>query len=56
MKNAEAGWVKIDFRKSYNELKGKLRFLESLSNTEEKYRDFPIPLVESILPVEVLIS
>ncbi|GFY64458.1 uncharacterized protein TNIN_186281 [Trichonephila inaurata madagascariensis] len=38
----------------YGELGRKLRALESLGRTQEKYGDFLIPLVESCLPEEIL--
>ncbi|GFV63073.1 integrase catalytic domain-containing protein [Trichonephila clavipes] len=40
----------------YDELEGKLRSLESLGRTQEKYGDFLTPLVESCLPEEILMA
>ncbi|GFX67890.1 DUF1758 domain-containing protein [Trichonephila clavipes] len=41
--------IKTDLTYLYDELEGKLRALDSLGRTQEKYRDFLIPLVESCL-------
>ncbi|GBM94974.1 hypothetical protein AVEN_9022-1 [Araneus ventricosus] len=56
MKNATTGRMKIGLPILYDELEGKLRALESLGKTQEKYGDFLTPLVESCLPEEVLIA
>ncbi|GFS39588.1 uncharacterized protein TNIN_253811 [Trichonephila inaurata madagascariensis] len=40
----------------YDELEGKLRALESLRKTQEKFGDFLAPLVESCLPEEILLT
>ncbi|GFS99814.1 uncharacterized protein TNCV_1062711 [Trichonephila clavipes] len=40
----------------YDELESKLRSLESLGKTQDKYGDFLTPLVESCLPEEVLVA
>ncbi|GFW29287.1 uncharacterized protein TNCV_742291 [Trichonephila clavipes] len=56
MKNAVSGRAKTDLSRLYDELEGKLRALESLGRTQEKFRDFLAPLVESCLPEEVLMS
>ncbi|GFX58510.1 uncharacterized protein TNCV_416901 [Trichonephila clavipes] len=40
----------------YDELEGKLRALESLGRTQERFGDFLAPLVESCLPEEVLMT
>ncbi|GBL91791.1 hypothetical protein AVEN_71424-1, partial [Araneus ventricosus] len=56
MKNATTGRMKISLPILYDELEGKLRALESLGKTQEKYGDFLTPLVESCLPEEVLIA
>ncbi|GFW15007.1 DUF1758 domain-containing protein [Trichonephila clavipes] len=56
MKNAVSGRTKTDLSTLYDELEGKLRSLESLGRTQEKYRDFLTPLVESCLPEEILMS
>ncbi|GBM37179.1 hypothetical protein AVEN_14953-1 [Araneus ventricosus] len=55
MKNPTTGRMKIGLPILYDELEGKLRALESLGKTQEKYGDFLTPLVESCLPEEVLI-
>ncbi|GFT84242.1 DUF1758 domain-containing protein [Trichonephila clavipes] len=54
MKNAVSGRTKTDLSPLYDELEGKLRSLESLGRTQEKYGDFLTPLVESCLPEEIL--
>ncbi|GFV05383.1 DUF1758 domain-containing protein [Trichonephila clavipes] len=56
MKNAVSGRTKTDLSTLYDELEGKLRSLESLGRTQEKYGDFLIPLVESCLPEEILMA
>nr|XP_042902851.1 uncharacterized protein LOC107439364 [Parasteatoda tepidariorum] len=56
MKNAATGRAKTDLPSLYDELEGKLRSLESLGRTQEKYGDFLTPLVESCLPEEVLVA
>ncbi|GFV74639.1 uncharacterized protein TNCV_5130811 [Trichonephila clavipes] len=56
MKNAVSGRTKTDLSTLYNELEGKLRSLESLGRTQEKYGDFLTPLVESCLPEEILMA
>ncbi|XP_035229447.1 uncharacterized protein LOC118201449 [Stegodyphus dumicola] len=56
MKNAVTGRAKTDLPSLYDELEGKLRALESLGRTQEKYGDFLTPLVESCLPEEVLMA
>ncbi|GFW59826.1 DUF1758 domain-containing protein [Trichonephila clavipes] len=56
MKNAVKGRSKTDLTYLYDELEGKLRALESWGRTQEKYRDFLIPLVESCLPEETLLA
>ncbi|XP_054720556.1 uncharacterized protein LOC129230178 [Uloborus diversus] len=56
MKNAAAGRGKADLPSLYDELEGKLRMLETLGRTKEKYGDFLTPLVESCLPEEVLVT
>ncbi|GFW24141.1 DUF1758 domain-containing protein [Trichonephila clavipes] len=52
MKNAVSGRTKTDLSALYDELEGKLRSLESLGRTQEKYGVFLTPLVESCLPEE----
>ncbi|GFT34282.1 DUF1758 domain-containing protein [Trichonephila clavipes] len=56
MKNAVSGRTKTDLSALYDELEGKLRSLESLGRTQEKYGDFITPLVESCLPEEILMA
>ena len=56
MKNAISGRVKTDLPRLYDELEGKLRALESLGTTQEKFGDFLTPLVESCLPEEILMA
>lgn len=56
MRNAVKGRIKTDLASLYDELEGKLRALESLGRTQEKYGDFLIPLVESCLPEDVLLA
>ncbi|GFU63546.1 DUF5641 domain-containing protein [Trichonephila clavipes] len=56
MKNAAKGRSKTDLTYLYDELEGKLRALESLGRTQEKYGDFLIPFVESCLPEETLLA
>ncbi|GFW01934.1 uncharacterized protein TNCV_3029031 [Trichonephila clavipes] len=56
MKNAVSGRTKTDLSTLYDELEGKLRSLESLGRTQEKYGDFLTPLVESCLPEEILMT
>ncbi|GBL84185.1 hypothetical protein AVEN_118589-1 [Araneus ventricosus] len=47
MKYAATGRSKTDLPALYDELESKIRALESLGRTQEKYRDFLNPLVES---------
>ncbi|GFV74283.1 DUF1758 domain-containing protein [Trichonephila clavipes] len=56
MKNAVSGRAMTDLPSFYDELESKIRALESLGQTQEKYGDFPSPLVESCLPEEILIA
>ncbi|GFV68045.1 DUF1758 domain-containing protein [Trichonephila clavipes] len=56
MKNAVTGRAKADLPLLYDELESKLRSLESLGKTQDKYGDFLTPLVESCLPEEVLVA
>ncbi|GFX61196.1 uncharacterized protein TNCV_3406711 [Trichonephila clavipes] len=56
MKNAATGRAKADLPLLYDELESKLRSLESLGRTQDKYGDFLTPLVESFLPEEVLVA
>ncbi|GFW72833.1 uncharacterized protein TNCV_1266761 [Trichonephila clavipes] len=56
MKNAVSGRAKTDLSRLYDELEGKLRALESLGRTQERFGDFLASLVESCLPEEVLMT
>ncbi|GFS92563.1 uncharacterized protein TNCV_1160221 [Trichonephila clavipes] len=51
-----SGRTKTDLSALYDELEGKLRSLESLGRTQEKFGDFLTPLVESCLPEEILMA
>ncbi|GFW71066.1 uncharacterized protein TNCV_191571 [Trichonephila clavipes] len=55
MKNAATRRAKAYLPLLYDELESKLRSLESLGKTQDKYGDFLTPLVESCLPEEVLV-
>ncbi|GFS51149.1 uncharacterized protein NPIL_467201 [Nephila pilipes] len=46
MKNADTGRSKTDLPALYDELEAKIRALESLGRTQEKFGDFLSPLVE----------
>lgn len=54
VKHAIAGGVKTDLPKLYVELEGKLRSFETLGRSQETNGYLLIPLVESVLPEEVL--
>ncbi|GFY55645.1 uncharacterized protein TNIN_424281 [Trichonephila inaurata madagascariensis] len=56
MKNAVSGRARTDLARLYDELEGKLRALESLGKTQEKFGYFLAPLVESCLPEEILLT
>ncbi|GBN76691.1 hypothetical protein AVEN_258573-1 [Araneus ventricosus] len=56
MKNAVTGRSKTDLPALYDELEAKIRALEGLGRTQEKYGVFLSPLVESCLPEEVLVA
>ncbi|GBO20772.1 hypothetical protein AVEN_163322-1 [Araneus ventricosus] len=56
MKNAATRRSKTDLPALYDELEAKIRALESLGRTQEKYGDFLNPLVESCLPEEMLVA
>ncbi|GFY76561.1 DUF1758 domain-containing protein [Trichonephila inaurata madagascariensis] len=56
MKNAVSRRTKTDLPALYDELEGKLRSLESLGRTQEKYGNFLTPLVKSCLPEEILVA
>ncbi|GFV36984.1 DUF1758 domain-containing protein [Trichonephila clavipes] len=50
MKNAVSGRVKTDLSRLYDELEGKLRALESLGRTQEKFGDFLTPSLRAACP------
>ncbi|GFW36051.1 DUF1758 domain-containing protein [Trichonephila clavipes] len=54
LKNATTGKNAPDLATLYDMLETKLRVLESLGHTKEKFADFLEPLVESCLPENVL--
>ncbi|GFT37351.1 integrase catalytic domain-containing protein [Trichonephila clavipes] len=54
LKNATTGKNAPDLATLYDKLETKLRALESLGRTKEKFADFLEPLVESCLPENVL--
>ncbi|GBO18243.1 hypothetical protein AVEN_61698-1 [Araneus ventricosus] len=54
MKDLATGRSKTDLPALYEELEAKIRALESLGRTQEKYGDLLSPLVESCLPEEVI--
>ncbi|XP_071039892.1 uncharacterized protein [Parasteatoda tepidariorum] len=54
MRNATAGRNSPDLATLYDMLETKLRALESLGRTKEKFEDFLEPLVESCLPENVM--
>ncbi|GBN18546.1 hypothetical protein AVEN_162307-1 [Araneus ventricosus] len=56
MKYAASGRTKTDLPALYDELEAKIRALERLGRTQEKYGDFLSPLVESCLPEEILVA
>ncbi|GFT93999.1 uncharacterized protein TNCV_5000291 [Trichonephila clavipes] len=56
MTKVVSGRTKTDLPALYDELEGKLRSLESLGRTQEKYGDFLTPLIESCLPEEILVA
>ncbi|GBM99709.1 hypothetical protein AVEN_15391-1 [Araneus ventricosus] len=56
MKNSASGRKKTDLSALYDELEEKIRALESLGRTQEKYGDFLNPLVISCLPEEKLVA
>ncbi|GFS59878.1 uncharacterized protein TNCV_3956901 [Trichonephila clavipes] len=56
MKECCVGRAKTNLSRLYDELEGKLRALESLGRTQERFGDFLAPLVESCLPEEVLMT
>ncbi|GFW95630.1 integrase catalytic domain-containing protein [Trichonephila clavipes] len=54
LKNATTGKNAPDLTTLYDMLETKLRALESLGHTKEKFADFLVPLVETCLPENVL--
>ncbi|GBM79743.1 hypothetical protein AVEN_40196-1 [Araneus ventricosus] len=56
MKNVATGRSKTDLPSLYDELEAKIRALESLGRTQEKYGEFLSPLVEFCWPAEVLVE
>ncbi|GFU17723.1 DUF1758 domain-containing protein [Nephila pilipes] len=55
-KNAATGRSKTDLPALYDKLETRIRALESLGRTQEKFGDFLSPLVESCLSEEVLVA
>ncbi|GFW96100.1 DUF1758 domain-containing protein [Trichonephila clavipes] len=56
MRNAATGRSKTDLPALYDELEAKIRALECLGRTHEKYVEFLSPLVESCLPEDILLA
>ncbi|GFU50670.1 DUF1758 domain-containing protein [Trichonephila clavipes] len=56
MRNAATGRSKTDLPALYDELEPKIRALESLGRTQDKYGEFLSPLVESCLPANILLA
>ncbi|GFW26967.1 DUF1758 domain-containing protein [Trichonephila clavipes] len=56
MRNAAPGRSKTDLPALYDELEAKIRALESLGRTQDKYGEFLSPLVESCLPEDILLA
>ncbi|GFT18861.1 uncharacterized protein TNCV_1671991 [Trichonephila clavipes] len=56
MRNAATGRSKTDLPALYDELEAKIRALESLGRTQDKYGEFLSPLVESCLPEDILLA
>ncbi|GBM96475.1 hypothetical protein AVEN_264015-1 [Araneus ventricosus] len=56
MKNVASGRTKTDLPALNDELEAKIRALESLVRTQEKYGEFLSPLVESCLREEIFVS
>ncbi|GFX36201.1 uncharacterized protein TNCV_2065421 [Trichonephila clavipes] len=50
MKNAVSGRAKTDLSRLYDELEGKLRALESLGRTQERFGDFLAPWLRAACP------
>ncbi|GFW21836.1 DUF1758 domain-containing protein [Trichonephila clavipes] len=55
MRNAATGRSKTDLPALYDELEAKIRALESLGRTQDKYGEFLSSLVESCLPDDIRI-
>ncbi|GFX67813.1 uncharacterized protein TNCV_1565141 [Trichonephila clavipes] len=56
MRNAATGRSKTDLPALYDELEAKIRALESLGWTQDKYGEFLSPFVESCLPADILLA
>ncbi|GFW62203.1 DUF1758 domain-containing protein [Trichonephila clavipes] len=56
MRNAATGHSTTDLPALYDELEAKIRALESLGWTQEKYGEFFSPLVESCHPDDILLA
>ncbi|GFW83958.1 uncharacterized protein TNCV_4185581 [Trichonephila clavipes] len=56
MRNATTGRFKTDLPALYDELEAKIRALESLGWTQDKYGEFLSPLVESCLAEDILLA
>ncbi|GFU49340.1 DUF1758 domain-containing protein [Trichonephila clavipes] len=56
MRNAATGRSKTDLPALYDELEAKIRALESLGWTQDKYGELWSPLLESCLPEDILLT
>ncbi|GFY05513.1 DUF1758 domain-containing protein [Trichonephila clavipes] len=56
MRNVATGRSKTDLPALYDELEAKIRALESLGSTQDKYGKLLSPLVESCLPDDILLA
>ncbi|GFX19592.1 uncharacterized protein TNCV_2075001 [Trichonephila clavipes] len=56
MRDAATGRSKTDLPALYDEQEVKIRALESLGRTQDKYSEFFSPLVESCLPEDILLA
>ncbi|GFW41743.1 uncharacterized protein TNCV_4979941 [Trichonephila clavipes] len=56
IRNAATGRSKTDLPALYDELEAKIRALESLGQTQDKYSEFLSPLIESCLPEDILLA
>ncbi|GFX74749.1 uncharacterized protein TNCV_3121781 [Trichonephila clavipes] len=54
IRNAATGRSKADLPALYDDLEAKIRALENLGRTQDKYGVFLSPLVESRLPTDIL--